>query len=420
MTKTQWRALGVLGALMISFGIGTYFGVYQRGHDVAVAADAPSSISGGVTTIVLNGTSQPKDVDMTQFWAAYSLLNQNFVVTHASSTFPTKEKQLYGAIAGLTSSFGDPYTTFFPPSDAQVFQEDISGSFGGVGMQIDNNAKGQLVVVSPLKDTPSARAGIRSGDLILQIGTSSTNSLAVEEAVKLIRGPKGTTVTFTLSRQGEPKPLIIPVVRDTINIPIINNYKRDDGIYVIELYSFSQNSPDLFRGALRDFMQSGSNRLILDLRGNPGGYLEAAVNMASYFLPTGDLIVTEDFKGKQQNTTHRSVGYNVFANKGLKMAILVDQGSASASEILAGALSQHSVGKLVGTRTFGKGSVQELMDLGGGAQLKITIARWLTPNGSSISDGGLQPDIPAARTSDDFKAGKDPQTEAAVSYLLNN
>lgn len=420
MTKTQWRALGVLAAITISFGVGMYSGVYQRAHDVASAADASSSVSGGITTIVLNSNSQPKDVDMTQFWTAYNLLNQNFVVTHASGTFPTKQKQLYGAIAGLTSSFGDPYTTFFPPSDAQVFQEDISGSFGGVGMQIDNNDKGQLVVVSPLKDTPSARAGIRSGDLLLQIGTTTTTNMAVEEAVKLIRGPKGTTVTFTIARQGEPKPITISVVRDTINIPIINNYKRDDGIYVIELYSFSQNSPDLFRTALRDFMQSGSTRLILDLRGNPGGYLEAAVDMASYFLPVGDSVVTEDFKGKQDNITHRSVGYNVFTNKGLKMAILVDQGSASASEILSGALQQHYVAKLVGTRTFGKGSVQELMDLGGGAELKITIARWLTPNGSSISDGGLQPDIAAQRTIDDIKAGKDPQTEAAVSYLLNN
>ncbi len=186
---------------------------------------------------------------------------------------------------------------------------------------------------------------------------------------------------------------------------------------MIELYSFSANSADLFRTALRDFMESGSNKLVFDVRGNPGGYLEAAVDIASYFLPVGDTVVTEDFKGKQPNIVDRSLGYNVFAGKNLKMAILIDQGSASASEILSGALQQQGVAKLIGTRSFGKGSVQQLMDLGDGAELKITIARWLTPNGSSISDGGLTPDIFATTTQDDIAAGRDPQMDAAVQWL---
>ena len=168
---------------------------------------------------------------------------------------------------------------------------------------------------------------------------------------------------------------------------------------------------------MREFAQSGATKLIFDLRGNPGGYLESAVQMASFFLPVGDVVVTEDYKGKRDNIAHRSVGYNVFANKKLEMAILVDQGSASASEILAGALQQHNIAKLVGIRTFGKGSVQELIELGGGAELKVTIARWLTPNGTSISDGGLTPDVEAARTVEDVKAQKDPQLEAAVNWL---
>ena len=358
---------------------------------------------------------------MGQFWAAYQILNQNFVVTHSSSTFPTKQKQVYGAIAGLAASFGDPYTVFFPPADAQLFKEDISGSFGGAGMEIDANSKGQVVVITPLKDSPASKAGIHPGDIIRMIGTTSANGISTSDAVKLIRGPKGTPIELTIERQGETKLLTISIVRDTIQIPIINSYKRDDGIFVIELYSFSENSADLFRTALRTFVQSGSTKLILDLRGNPGGYLEAAVDMSSYFLPVGDSIVTEDFKGKQDNVVHNSRGYNIFANnKNFKMAILVNQGSASASEIMSGALQQHGVAKLVGTRTFGKGSVQQLMDLGGGAQLKVTIARWLTPNGSSISDGGLQADIKADRTDDDLKNKRDPQTDAAVLYLLNN
>ncbi len=405
MTKQKWQAAAVLVALVAAF----YLGVSM--HEQNAFAQ---------TVNVIPSATQPKGVDMTQFWTAYQLLNQNFVVTHASSTFPTQQQQLEGAIAGLTASFGDPYTTFFPPADAQVFQQDISGSFGGIGLQIDNDAQGRLVAVSPMKDTPASRAGIQSGDIILMIGTTSAQLLASDQAVKIIRGPVGTQVTLTLQRQGQPKPVVVTLTRETINIPIIDTKKMDGGIFVISLYSFSENSADLFRNALRDFVQSGDTKLVLDLRGNPGGYLEAAVTMASYFLPVGDVVVTEDFRGKQDNVSHRSLGYNVFqGNQNFKMAILVDQGSASASEILSGALQQHNVAKLIGTRTFGKGSVQELMDLGGGAELKVTIARWLTPNGSSISDGGLQPDIPASRTQADVTAGKDPQMDAAILYLSN-
>jgi carboxyl-terminal processing protease len=409
MTNTKWKAAGTILALVVAFGGGIYFGVTEKLHSSASA----------YTTNVIGSVTQPTDVDMSQFWAAYQLLNDHFVVTHASSTFPDKQKQVYGAIAGLAASFGDPYTVFFPPSDAKIFTEDISGSFGGVGMQVDNDAKGNLVVVAPLKDSPAQKAGIHSGDIILMIGTTSSQFLPTDQAVKIIRGPIGTSVTFTLHREGEPKPLSISVVRDTIKIPVIDTQKRDDGVFVISLYSFSENSADLFRTALREFVQSGDHKLLLDLRGNPGGYLDAAVNMASYFLPVGATIVTEDFKGKHDNTTHRSFGYNIFANDPqFKMAILIDQGSASASEILSGALQQNNVAKLVGTRSFGKGSVQELMDVGGGAELKITIARWLTPNGSSISDGGLHADIVSTTTQELVAAKKDVQKDAAVSYLL--
>lgn len=414
MTKTKMKALGALGALVLAFIGGAYVGLSDRFHTSANAQ----------TTVTVGSSTQPSDVDMTQFWEAYQLLNQNFVQTHASSTFPDTQAQIYGAIAGLTQSFGDPYTVFFPPADATVFTQDISGSFGGVGMQIDNDANGNLVVVSPLKDTPAAKAGILTGDIILSIGTTTAQGMAADDAVKLIRGPVGSTITFSVLHPGAKTPVTISVVRDTINIPTIDSKDVGNGIYEISLYSFSENSADLFRTALRSFVQSGDHKLILDLRGNPGGYLDAAVDMASYFLPVGTTVVTEDFKGKQPNDTHTSLGYNVFANDTqFKMAILVDQGSASASEILSGALQQNDVAKLVGTRTFGKGSVQELMDLGGGAELKVTIARWLTPNGSSISDGGLQPDILATTTASSsslIDTAQDPPFVAAEKYLLGN
>lgn len=392
--------------------IGVYSGVGEK-----IAKAASSAVP--TLNINLSAGAQPKEVEFTQFWKAWTLLDQNFVQTHSSTTIPTYQERVYGAISGLTDSFGDPYTVFFPPAEAETFQETIQGEFGGVGMELGLKDK-KLIVVAPLKDSPSEKAGIRSGDFVVAVDGKSTEGISVEEAVQIIRGKKGTSVKLTIARDGEADPIVISVVRDTIQIPIVKNYMRPDGIYVIELYSFSANSADLFRAALRSFIESGSNKLMLDVRGNPGGYLEAAVQMASYFLPAGNVIVSEDSKGKRDTVNHRSLGYNVFAGKNLKMVVLIDQGSASASEILAGALQQNGVAKLVGTRSFGKGSVQQLMDLGGGAQIKITIARWLTPNGSSISDGGLAPDIKAERTIEDYKAKKDPQTDAAVKYLLAN
>jgi carboxyl-terminal processing protease len=417
MSTKSWKVAGIFAAIALAFMGGLLTGVGQRIGDIVSAQTGSSSPS---TITILNGAaSQPSNVDMSKFWRAWELLNQNFVQTHASSSVPGDNDKLYGAIAGLAASYGDPYTVFFPPAQAAIFQSQVSGTFAGVGMQMDQDKDGNLIVTAPLKDSPAMKAGIQSGDIITFINATSTAGMAVDTAVAFIRGPIGTTVKLTIARKGATEPIVISIVRDTINIPEINEYQRKDGTYVIQLYTFTANSADLFRAALRNYMQSGSTRLIFDLRGNPGGYLDQAVQMASYFLPVGDVVVTEDFKGKQDNVVNRSLGYNVFAGKKLSMAILVDQGSASASEIFAGALQQHNVAKLVGTRTFGKGSVQQLMDLGGGAQLKVTVARWLTPNGTSISDGGLTADIQASSTTAaDVKDGKDPTMDAAANWLL--
>lgn len=351
--------------------------------------------------------------DLTDFWKAWNALDAKFVETHASSTIPSAKEKLWGAIQGLAQSYGDPYTVYMPPEEAKVFEDDISGNFEGVGMEIGIKDD-VLTVIAPLKGTPAERAGILAGDGILTINDTPTDGLATDEAVKLIRGPKGSEVRFKLLRGGEV--IEKAVIRDTIEVPTIeHSLDKDSGVYTISFYSFTGNSAQLFAKAMASFKSSGSNKLIIDLRGNPGGYLEAAVAIAGHFLPEGSVVVTEDYTGKRENVVHRSPA-KADLPKNTRIVILINQGSASASEILAGALQDEGRATLVGERSFGKGSVQELVKVGGGS-LKVTVARWLTPAGRSISDGGLTPDIEVKRTPEDAAAGKDPQKERAVQFL---
>lgn len=372
---------------------------------------------------------KPTNVDFEPFWKAWSVLNEKFV---SSATTTSDQDKVWGAIEGLSASLKDPYTVFFPPENNKMFQSEIAGNFEGVGMEV--GIKDDIItIIAPLKGTPAAKAGIQSGDKILKINDIVTAGMKVDEAVKIIRGKKGTPVTFTVAREGKSAPIDIKVIRDTIEIPTIDTEfrvtdtsgkkvakdtgLRSDGIYVIKLYSFTATSPDLFRQALRGFVESGSDKLILDLRGNPGGYLEAAVDIASWFLPSGKVVVKEDFGKNGEPVVYRSKGYNIFTDK-LKFVILVNGGSASASEILAGALREHGVAKLVGTTSFGKGSVQELVKITPETSLKVTVARWLTPNGVSISEKGIKPDLEVKITPDDLTKGRDPQLEAASKLLL--
>ena len=240
--------------------------------------------------------------------------------------------------------------------------------------------------------------------------------MSVDEAVNMIRGPKGSTVVVTVLRKGVKNPIEFSMVRDTIEIPTLDTETLPGNIFVIHLYNFSQNSSDLFRGALREFVLSGSHKLILDLRDNPGGYLESAVDMASWFVPMGKTIVTEDFGSSTPQNVYQSQGYNIF-NKNLQFEILVNGGSASASEILAGALQQYGVAKLIGEQTFGKGSVQELLPITPDTSLKVTVARWLTPNGTWISEKGLTPNIVVPFIADPKNPKADNQMDRAVSEL---
>ena len=370
----------------------------------------------------VSSAGMPDGVDFSPVWKAWETINEKFVpasvastTPHATTTAEQNQEKVWGMISGLASSLGDPYTFFLPPQQAQQFSADMSGQFEGVGMEIA--VRNQiLTVVAPLKGTPAERAGIKAGDQVLKIDGKPTTGMDVDSAINVIRGPKGTQVTLTIAREGVAAPFDIKVTRDVINVPVVTTTARPDGVYVIALNEFTANSADLFRNALRQFVQSGDQKLVLDLRGDPGGYLDAAVDIASWFLPAGNVVVTEDYAGHAQNIVHRSSGYNIF-NKNLKMVILVDKGSASASEILSDALRYYGVAKLVGTNTFGKGSVQELVPITSDTNLKITVARWLGPDGKQIPITGIVPDIMSTTTDEQVKAGKDPQMEKAIEIL---
>ncbi|OGI45575.1 hypothetical protein A2121_03255 [Candidatus Nomurabacteria bacterium GWB1_40_6] len=349
--------------------------------------------------------------DFSPFWKVWNTIDEKYPTAGAVSD----QDRIYGAISGLMSSLNDPYSVYFNPEETKSFEEEISGNFEGIGMEVGIKDK-TLTVVAPLKDTPAYRADIKSGDKILKIDDKVTTGMSVEESIKLIRGPKGTTVTLTILRVGLNQPKEIKIVRDTIEIPTLDTEIRKDGIFVIKLYSFSANSSSLFRNAMKQFVNTGSNKLILDLRGNPGGYLDASVDMASWFLKGGKVVATEDYGNNRSPVVFRSKGYDVF-NEKLKFVILIDGGSASASEILAGAMKDHNRAKLVGTQSFGKGSVQEVIDVTPDTILKITVAKWLTPNGNSISEKGLTPDYVVEITEKDLDNKVDPQMNKAVELL---
>jgi carboxyl-terminal processing protease len=357
-------------------------------------------------------TSEP--IDMAPFWKVWQILDAKYVATKNTASTSVAQDRIWGAIQGMTDSLNDPYTVFLPPEDNKDFKENISGNFEGVGMEIGIK-DGSLTVISPLKNSPAEKAGIKTGDKIITIDGKPALDLTTDKAVKLIRGPKGTVVKITVLRNGDSKPLNFEITRAVIDIPTVETEINGD-VFVISLYNFYAQSRSYFNKALKEFVQSKKSKLILDLRGNPGGYLDVAVDMTSWFLPAGKVIVREEFGSGKEESNYRSKGYDIFTDK-LKMIILVDGGSASASEILAGALQEHGIAKLVGTKTYGKGSVQELIKVTDNTSLKVTIAKWLTPNGKSISDGGLIPDYEVKITEADAKAEKDTQMEKALELL---
>lgn len=395
IAKNLQSILTIIFIIVISGG-SFYFG-YRKGAQVSQTISIQ-----GVTNLT-NG--KPQEIDFSIFWETWNQLKAKYVDQNIDN-----QKLIYGAINGLVNSLGDPHTNFFPPADAQQFQEDVNGSFGGIGAEIDvrNN---QLQIVAPIKGTPTERAGLRAGDKILKIDETLTDGLTTDQAVKIIRGEPGTKVTLTIMRDGWSTPKEITLVRDIIEVPTLEWKMLDNNIAYIHLYNFYQNAPSNFYQAAVEIYAKNPKAIIFDLRNNPGGYLEASIDISGWFLKPGDLIVSEQFRsGAKQE--FRSSGNGVFKN--LPIVLLVNGGSASASEILAGALKDNRKIPLVGEQTFGKGTVQEVVPLTGGSSLKVTIAHWLLPSGHVIEKNGLTPDYIVTLTEDDIKNNLDPQLDKAI------
>jgi carboxyl-terminal processing protease len=372
-------------------------------------------IANGITIVVNQPTPEPpKGVDLTPLWKTWQLIQERSV----ERTKLDQQKLLEGAIKGLVESLNDPYSAFLTPKEEAEFEESISGSFEGIGIEIGirNNA---LTVIAPIAGTPAEKAGLKAGDVILAINKEPTEGMSLEKAVSKIRGKRGTVVTLTIMRKSWKEPQEISITRATIKIPSVTLEFPERGIALLKIHNFHARQIFELRSASRHILRSGITRIILDLRNNPGGFLDYAVETAGWFLKRGSVVLKiDEGKGPEICDSCMASGNAAFADTKFKIVVLVNEGSASAAEILAGALRDNLHVPLIGTKTFGKGSVQELLPVNGAGSLKLTVAKWLTPNGTDISKEGIVPDIivenPEAK---DDKEVEDLQLKRALEVI---
>lgn len=326
-----------------------------------------------------------------------------------------QQKLLDGLKQGLAQATGDPYTEFFNAKAAEEFNGQLNGTFSGIGAELGKDENGNIVVISPIAGYPAAKAGLRSKDVIIKVDDVSTAGMSVSETVTKVRGPEGTKVTLKVVRDSAEE-LTFEITRQQIKIPSVNHQILDGNIGYLQIARFGDDTAQLAREAADKFKQANVKGVILDLRQDPGGLLDAAVSVASLWLPEGKTVLNEK-RDDVVVRTYKASGNPVL--QGVKTAVLIDEGSASASEIAAGALKDNGAATLIGVNSYGKGSVQQPIELGDGSMLKVTIAHWFTPSGRSIQKVGIEPDKKVELTTDDIKAGKDPQKDAALHFINN-
>lgn len=347
-----------------------------------------------------------KDIDFSKFWEALGKVEDSYIGT------VDYNKIVDGAISGMVSSLGDPFSVYFNKDTLDTFNGEINGTFEGIGAELTAR-DGKLVVIAPLEGSPAEKAGIKTGDIIESIEGQSVGSMTLDEAVMKIRGQKGTLVTLNIIRSGSDKPIEIKIKRETINVKSVDYKMGDDAIAYIKILRFDNTTKNLISDAANNINKNKAKGIILDLRNNPGGYLDSSIEVASEFIKDGVVVIEQYKDGKKEELS--VVGNGKLYD--IPMVVLVNGGSASASEILAGAIRDHKRGILIGEKTFGKGSVQEMQPLSSGGALKLTMAKWLTPNGTVIDKNGLLPDIEVKYEEDKTDVKKDNQLEKAKEEI---
>lgn len=383
---------GLLGSFALGFGISNSL----NGGRIATS----------LTGYRLGGENVPAKVDFSLLWQAWNKIHSDYVG-------PIDDQKLvYGAVRGMVAGLDDPYTIYFNPDEAKRFAEDVDGEFYGVGIEIGmrNN---MLTVITPIDDSPASRAGLRSGDVIVKIGDADAHEMTLPDAVSRIRGEVGTLVKLTILPKDATELKEIMITRDLIKVASVKFEIKADSIGYVRLAQFGQDTTASAKTALLNLKKNQVKGIILDLRNNPGGYLQGAQEISSMFIEQGIVVSEQEKGGKKRDLL--TVGQVIFPDTPL--VVLINSGSASAAEIVAGAIQDHARGKLVGDKSFGKGSVQSINELLGGSSLKVTIAEWFTPNGRQINKQGVKPDVLVLISADDEKNNRDPQLDKAIELL---
>ena len=355
--------------------------------------------------------SRSSGTSLAMYGDVWRLVEQDFI-----GTLPTQQAREYGAIRGSLAALNDPYTVFVEPQSHQREREDLQGSFGGIGVNMRRNPQGDLVF-TPLPDSPAARAGVQDGDVLLTVDSKPiTSSMSFDDIAALVRGKVGTQVTIIVRRASVDAPLSFTITRQVIETPSVESRILDNApqIGYIAINRFTERSGDEVNRAVTDLRQKGAQKLILDLRDNGGGLLGSAVDVSSQFLEEGKVVLYEKQKNQPEQTFKTKGGG---AALDLPLVVLINHGTASASEIVSGALRDNQRAVLIGEKTFGKGSVQHIYDLKDGSSLHVTAAEWFTSNHHQLTGNGLAPDVTVARSNEDIAAGRDPQLDQAVAYL---
>ncbi len=400
----------MFNTLFIIFLFGAvYFGGYEQGKEATLGTGVSEAALSPEDSIIINKQNKENTIDFSLFWKVWEILKDKYV---DKSKLDAREL-FYGAIDGMLSATGDPYTTFFSPKENQEFNEDISGTFEGIGAEMGIRDD-IITIVAPIEGMPAEKAGLLPGDKIVKIDDVLSSGYSLDEAVKHIRGPKGTEVKLTIFRVGEEDTRDIVVKRDKILVKSVRFEMKEDIAY-IKVVRFGMETEEEFQTAVEQALAGRAKGLVLDVRSNGGGYLDTAIEMSSLMMPAGKVAVIEE-DGAGRKTELKTRGGDVLS--GIPTVVLINEGSASASEILAGALRDNRDNvRLVGKKSFGKGSVQELIPVGKDTAVKITVARWLTPSGKQIHNTGISPDVEIGITAEDRTNKRDPQLDKAIEEV---